>query len=295
MQLLTELPAATAEAVLKAWHINIAGDDAALRLSGGQEAAAFRVGSNVIRIGATWRRDDDLTWCGAVARAASNAVPEAIGPIPTVDGRTVIRIGDRPVTVWPFVDGLPGDDTDEKQRLAAADLLARVHAALSTARPAPAPPRHTPTAPVPELSDPALDGWLAGFGAGTQQLVHGDFYADNVLVDRRGRIIGLIDWDEASMASAEWELAGAAWEWGLGRDTLDLTAAERFVEHYLAAGGTAGRLDEIALRQLIRQRIRAEVAYDRATASTRLMDAEDIEYQARQLEAFRALRPAHGG
>ncbi|MEN3221084.1 hypothetical protein [Mycolicibacterium porcinum] len=54
-------------------------------------------------------------------------------------------------------------------------------------------------------------------------------------------------------------------------------------------------LTEIALRQLIRQRIRAEVAYDRATASTRLIDAEDIEYQARQLEAFRALRPAHGG
>lgn len=291
----TELPAATVEAVLAAWQIEITDEAAPHRLSGGQEAAAFRVGRYVVRVGAAWRRDEDLAWCGAVARAAAEAVPEAIGPIPAVDGRTVVRIGDRPITVWPFVDGLAGDDTDENQRLAAADLLARVHAALSTVRLPPAPVRHTPAASVPDLSDPALDDWLAGFGSATQQLVHGDFYADNVLVDRQGRIIGLIDWDEASIGSAESELAGAAWEWGLGRDTLDLAAAQRFVEHYLAAGGTAGRIDEIALRQLIRQRIRDEVAYDRATASTRVIDAEDAEYQARQLEAFRALRPGRGG
>lgn len=291
MQPMTELPAPTAEAVFAAWRIDHGDGARASRLTGGQEAAAFRLGGYVVRIGATWRSDDDLAWCGAVASAAASAVPEAIAPIPAVDGRTVVRIGDRPVTVWPFVEGVAGDETDEAQRLAAAGLLARVHVALSGVRLAQSPARHTPAAAVSDLSDPVLDEWLDVFGSGTTQLVHGDYYADNVLVDRQGLIRGLIDWDEAAHASAEWELAGAAWEWGLGRDTLDLTAAERFVEHYLAAGGTAGRIDEISLRQLIRQRIRREVAYDRATVSTRVIDAEDIEYQSRQLEAFRALRP----
>lgn len=294
MEPMTELPASMAEAVLAAWQIGVTDDAPGLRLSGGQEAAAFRLGRYVIRVGAPWRRDEDLAWCGSVASAAAAAVPEVIAPLPAADGRTVVRFGGHPVTVWPFVHGFAGDDSDETQRLAAADLLARVHMALSEVRLEPAPARRTPGMPVPELSDPVLDEWLSSFSCATTQLIHGDFYADNVLVDPLGRIIGLIDWDEAAVASAESELAGAAWEWGLGRETLDLAAAERFIEHYLAAGGTAGRLDEVALRQLIRQRIRNEIAYDRATASMRVIDAEDIEYQARQLEAFRALRPRRG-
>ncbi|ONM46734.1 hypothetical protein B0T44_13790 [Nocardia donostiensis] len=120
--------------------------------------------------------------------------------------------------------------------------------------------------------------------------MHGDYYASNVVV-HAGAIVGLSDWDEASLAPPEWELAGAAWEWGDGQTTLDLTAVHQFVDDYLHAGGTATSIDETTLKQLIRARIRSEVAYDRATITGDDDTEEDRAYQERQLCAFRALRP----
>lgn len=286
----TALPDQLADVVRAAWGID---GGPTVSLSGGQEAAVFRCGHHVIKVGAVFRRDDDLTWCGAVAAFVAQHVPEVLAPVPSVDGRTVVRVGDHPVTVWPYAEGRPGNDTDAAQRRAAAELLARVHVALAAAELPPPPPRANPAAATPDLDDPDLDDWLAAFGArATAQLVHGDFYADNVLVDPHGRVAALLDWDETTQASAEWELAGAAWEWGGCRATLDLSTAEHFIELYLAAGGTANRLDDVALRQLIRHRIRGEVAYDRATAAACTPDPEDAEYQARQLQAFHELRPA---
>lgn len=278
----TWLTERTASAVAAAWRVpvDLAG---ARRLYGGQESLAYRLGDHVVRVGPRWRTDADLGWSGSVAAAAAREVPEAVAPVPTVDARFVIRVDGRPVTLWPFVPGHRGDDGDPRQREQAAGLLARLHRALAIADLGPTPARVVPAAPVPDLADDELDAWLASFSR-PRQLVHGDFYAANVLV-QDGRIAALLDWDEARVDAPEWELAGAAWEWGAGLDTLDLTEAGRFVDRYLAEGGTATGIDDTALRQLIRARIRAEVAYDRATLD------DDDDYQARQLAAFRALRP----
>ena len=255
------------------------------RLEGGEESAAFRCGDVVVRVGPTWRGDAELAWSNDVALAAAEAVAEVVAPLIRPNGSTVVRIDDRPVTLWPFVDGAKADDRDADQRTQAADLLARVHRALGRMPWRPRPPSGAPVAPTPDLDDHDLDTWLAIFDRDhpATTALHGDFYAGNTLaVD--GRIAGLIDWDEALLGPPERELAWAAWEWGDGLETLDLTAALEFVDAYRAAGGPARRIRDHDLRQLVRQRLRWEVGCERARPSY------DPEYEARQLRAFHALR-----
>lgn len=257
----------------------------AVRLEGGEQSAAFRCGDVVVRVGPTWRTDDELRWTNEVALAAAEEVGEAVAPLLRPDGSTVVRIDDRPVSLWPFVAGSTIDDWDGDEDDQAADLLARVHRALAR-RPWPRKPESpAPTAPTPDLEDRDLDTWLALFDRDhpATQALHGDFYPGNTLADG-GRIVGLIDWDEALLGPPERELAWAAWEWGDGLDALDLSAALEFVDVYRAAGGPARRIREHDLRQLVRQRLRLEVACERARPSY------DPEYEARQLRAFHALR-----
>ncbi|MGI8594506.1 MAG: phosphotransferase enzyme family protein [Solirubrobacteraceae bacterium] len=263
------------------------------RLLGGEESAAYRLGRHVVRIGPAWRADAEVEWCHAVAAAAAARVAEALAPCRTATGSTVARVARRPVTVWPFVEGSRGDDRDRGQRAQAADLLARLHDALAGVRLGPRPPASAPRAEVPDLEDPELDEWLDDFDRAheSRQPLHGDFYGGNVLV-REGRIVGLLDWDEAFVGPPERELAWAAWEWGDGLGTLALQGARTFIAEYAAAGGPARPIGGDCLRQLVRQRIRWEVSYARAAARRGVaLDADDHEYQDRQLEAFRLLGP----
>jgi aminoglycoside phosphotransferase (APT) family kinase protein len=143
------------------------------------------------------------------------------------------------------------------------------------------------------MSDPVLDRWLAAFDAQqpARQPLHGDFYAGNTLV-RDGRIVALLDWDDAFCGPPEQELAQAAWEWGDGLSSFDLSAAERFTRRYAAAGGPAEPLTGGELAQLIRERLRIDVAWRRAAwRHGTPCDAADVEHEARQPEAFDALRP----
>lgn len=255
------------------------------RLAGGDESAAFECGDLVVRVGPTWRSDASLAWSNEVALAAAEVVPEAIAPLRRPDGTTVVRIDDRPVTLWRFIEGVKADDRDPDQRAQAADLLARLHRALAVRRWEARPPSKVPMAPTPDLEDADLDTWLRLFDrdhTGVQAL-HGDFYAGNTLV-ADGRIVALLDWDEALLGPPERELAWAAWEWGDCLDSLDLGPALEFVDAYKAAGGPARRIGEHDLRPLVRQRLRWEASHRRAT------EGEGSEYEARQLRAFHALR-----
>jgi Ser/Thr protein kinase RdoA (MazF antagonist) len=259
------------------------------RLHGGDESAVFRCGDVVVRVGPTWRTDAELAWCNEVALVAGDLVAEVVVPLVRPDGSTVVRIDDRPVTLWPFVDAERGDKRDPEQRAQAATLLARVHRALATQPWPPRPPRELEPAPTPDLDDHDLDTWLAIFERDhpETQACHGDYYRGNVLaVD--GRVAALIDWDEAYVGPPERELAIAAWEWGDCLDTLDLGPALEFVDAYCDAGGTARRIREHDLRQLVRQRLRSEASYRYTEADP------DLEYEARQLRAFHALRLPSG-
>jgi len=262
------------------------------RLHGGEESAAYRLGPHVARIGPEWRTNAEAEWCHTVALAAAEQVPEAIAPRRTVDGVTVVRCDGRPLSLWPFVEGAWGDKSDEGQRRQAAELLARVHMALRSARTSVShrPPSTISWDTADETVDADLDAWLVDFDGGGWQVqpLHGDFYRGNVLVSS-GRIVGLLDWDEAFIGPPERELAWAAWEW---TGDLDLTGVRQFVRQYLDAGGPARPMDDVMLRQLIRQRLRNDVSYAAgATGRGTALDEADREYHARQIESFWHLRP----
>lgn len=279
-------------AVARHWSLDLG--EPAVRLHGGEESAAFHIGDVVIRVGPEWRSVDELEWCHSVARAAASEVSEAVAPLASTSGGTVVVVDGRPVSVWPFIDGDWADGDDEDQWSQAAVLLARLHLALRDAVCDPRPVRTSPSVLVPEVEDPDLDQWLERFLLQEQQHrqpLHGDFYAGNLLA-REGRIVAVLDWDEALVGRPEHELAWAAWEWGGGLWADDLSEVFDFADAYRAAGGPARRLPETEVIQLVRARLKAEVqcavALDPPGDSPA---ADDLAYRHRQTELFHRLRP----
>lgn len=267
-----------------------------MRLHGGEESAAYRVGEVVVRIGAVDRDPAEVEWCNGIAVAAARTVPEAVAPLPRANGATVEVVAGRPITVWPLIEGQWASSEDPVQVAEAAGLLARVHRALADYRPSPRPKKSfleigLDGAPSTELPDPDLDGWLAEFSKSARsQPLHGDYYEGNLLA-RAGHVTAVLDWDEALIGPPEVELASAALELAdvLGRD---LTGARQFVDGYHAEGGTAGHLDDLALVQLMRHRLRREAVYFGITVGRGVQhDADDLAYHRRRMDTFRLLRP----
>ncbi|MDQ2848384.1 MAG: aminoglycoside phosphotransferase family protein [Actinomycetota bacterium] len=265
------------------------------RLYGGEESAAYRVGSVVVRIGSMSRDLAEVEWCNEVAAAAARRVPEVIAPSALADGTTALLIGDRPITVWPYVAGSWADRHDPQQRAESARLLARLHLALVDERPRARPrpslwQRGLDGSPQPDLPDRSLDRWLAEFSRDARvQPLHGDFYARNLLaID--GHVVAVLDWDEALIGPAEMELASAAWEFS--KSDADLAVAHGFVDDYREAGGPARALDDATLKQLIRHRLRCEsVAFAAAERRRVHHDSDDVDYQQVRVAAFHRLRP----
>ncbi|MEV0705560.1 phosphotransferase [Saccharopolyspora sp. NPDC050389] len=281
------------------WGLDFPGDP--VRLHGGEESAAFAVGGHVVRVGPQWRRTEEAEWCYAIASHASTDVPEVVAPVATLDGRTVIRVDGRPVSVWPLVPGkwptreTPGAPTQ------AASLLARLHRSLAGMQPPPRPVTAGLEAGLdgseppaePALADPELDSWLAEFHRAHQerQPVHGDFYPGNTLSDGSA-LTAVVDWDEACVVAPAVEVAYAALEWAEEESAIDISSMRSFLHAYAAAGGPAGLLDEETLAQLIRHRLRREVvSFHEQRRLGVVHDAEDLSYHERRLEIFAELRP----
>ncbi|MFI9591787.1 phosphotransferase enzyme family protein [Nonomuraea sp. NPDC052265] len=280
-------------AASRAWGAEGEGE----RLHGGEESAAYRLGGHVIRVGPAARGMAESEWCHAVARHAATTLPEAVAPLATDGGATVVVVDGRPISCWPYVEGSWPDSDVPAQREAGARLLARLHRALAGLRPGPRPvPAFQESGlygdPPPDaagLDDPVLDRWLADFHAGhpVRHPLHGDYYTGNTLAGD-GRIVAVLDWDETFVGAPELELAAAALEWG-----DDLTGpSKEFVAAYHEEGGTAAPLDEESLAQLVRHKLRREYAYfHKAAASGVRHDEEDLDYHRARVELFHRLRP----
>ncbi|MEV0052159.1 phosphotransferase [Saccharopolyspora shandongensis] len=281
------------------WGLRFSGDP--VRLRGGEESAAFAVGDHVVRVGPEWRSTEEAEWCYAIASHASTEVPEVAAPVATTDGRAVVRVDGRPMSVWPLVPGRWPTRETPGVLAQAASLLARLHRALAGMQP---PPRPVPSGlepgldgseppAEPALADPELDSWLAEFHRTHRdhQAVHGDFYPGNTLTDG-GVLTAVVDWDEACVVPPAVEVAYAALEWAEQESAIDIAAMHSFLQAYAAAGGPAGLLDEETLAQLIRHRLRREAVYFHEQRRLGVVhDMEDFAYHARRLEVFAELRP----
>ncbi|HVX42957.1 MAG TPA: phosphotransferase [Mycobacteriales bacterium] len=272
-------------------HWGIEGD-APERLYGGEESASYRLHDQAIRIGPEWRTDAELEFSFRIAAESARAVPEITAPRPCRGGGYVVRVGARPISVWPYVAGTWADPADERQRHQAADLLARMHRAFAGIEAGRRPSGGEIPATAPEVADPALDAWLADFVRRRERRhpLHADYYRGNILV-RDGTIAGVVDWDDVFVGPPEQELAWAAWEWSGGPEAFRVDRAREFIDRYVAAGGTADRIELSEFAWLVRGRIRMEVTYSR-TAGTwgASSDPEDIAYEAAQVRAFQELR-----
>jgi Ser/Thr protein kinase RdoA (MazF antagonist) len=201
---------------------------AAVAIHNGDEASVWRVqttpGPVVVRVGPAWRTAAEVAWVHDLLDYAAHALDVAVAPLPARDGTTAFWWRGRPVALFPFVAGTVLDRENPHLRREAARLLARVHYTLRRwpdPRPRPPPGPHAPSrwprpADPSALVDPELEAWYGAWSQGRTRAatpVHGDFYRRNVLC-RAGRIVGLIDWDEARLEAPVREVAWAAYRVG---------------------------------------------------------------------------------
>jgi Ser/Thr protein kinase RdoA (MazF antagonist) len=278
----------------------------ATAIRAGDEAAVWRArtarGPVVVRLGPAWRTPAEVAWVHELLAFAAGRLAEAVAPLAAPDGSTALWWHGRPVALFPLVGGRVLDRDDARLRAAAARLLARVHGVLrrwpaARARPPAGPdaPSRWPRPPdPPEVADPELDAWHRAWSASAEratavQPVHGDFYRRNLLC-RGGRLVGVVDWDDAHLGAPVEEAAWAAWEFGKREDgtRLDSARARAFLDAYAAAGGAlpanAGGLAVPLIRWRLRQQVRAALA-----AAARGAGADDSAYTARQVLAFSRL------
>lgn len=251
-------------------------DTAPQRLAGGYKNELLRYGDVVLRLEDTTL--ESTRWEHALLRFLSAQVPEVVvplaGPEPAQDGRVA--------SLLPYVDGEPLDPDDGEQRLELARLLARLHRtgldwergprpgvpgynALDLARnrwwdwemvEKPAPLVRTYDAMIEFVSDPPR----LVLGA-----VHGDVCRGNLRV-RDGRIVAVLDWEDARVDWPAWELANATWEVCKAGDALDPGRAEAFLAAYAAAGGPGERGP---FPQLLRFRLAADLLYSLTSKARR--------------------------
>jgi Ser/Thr protein kinase RdoA (MazF antagonist) len=241
-----------------------------------------------------------LDWEHAALARLAEVLPEVRAPVPSVDGATWFRAGERTAWLMPFAPGERADPARPPDREAAAAALGRVHAAGAALRLPPHPSLPAldeltwPEATAPEpLADHAAEiaaarEWAIAFVGETAHerrprtgLVHGDFFPGNVLVD--GGSVTVIDWEEARIDWLTWDLANAVGTFCFAGDDLDRPAARGFVDAYREAGGTAPPEEEDLLVPLMRAKRILEVLRAPADRDPRW------EHQRHNLRALRNL------
>ena len=222
-----------------------------------------------------------------VAGAAAAGVP-CPAPIAALDGTRAFAAGGATVTVRPFAEGVVLDRDDSAQVAAAGATLGLLHRALADfprRRPTPSPwaaCRWPGDRDPPALRDPALDRWEAAFRskrAYVRGVVHGDFYAENLLWCAGG-VNAVIDFSEARV-DAHVEFAWATWEFGHDGTSseLEIDRARTFLTGYHEVAGSwePGTAEVLVPLMRIEMRLNARYSLD---------DPEDAEYGTALQRAF---------
>ena len=164
-------------------------------------------------------------------------VEEVVAPVEAGDGSTMAAWGEYVVSVWPYVDGAPARRRYEPHAVAVAELVARLHAAA-------------------RRWDGGQRPGASPFGGAEEAPIHGDVYRGNVLM-RRGRIVGLIDWEESWVDLLDYELANAVWQFCCSKREHDFD--RRLAHAMLEAYGSELAPDDLVPLILARLRYERDV------------------------------------
>lgn len=188
--------------------------------------------------------------------------------VPTRDGGTWLRLGDEVYEVYEYIDGAPYQATNPAHLAAVAATLARYHHLAGTFQPPvelASPRLYAPHGIVARLArlrarwgqDAQCASLLdelqvqatrlaaslpeSTYAAFSHCLIHGDFYADNLVFEGH-EIVGVFDYDKVSYQARAVEVAEALIYFattrhprlrlGVYRGFVDLDRAGRFVRHY---------------------------------------------------------------
>ena len=229
-------------------------------------------------------------------------LPEVPRPIPASDGtRFFVEPAGRVAVLTAFIEGEHPDRTVAAHCRAAAEMLARLHTAASAIenpRPRPGYPAWTALdwrdnqwwvwprvqrllhesdhGQVPGLNSAGLEERLErqlrsqpGELATIANLdlpaipIHNDYFEDNLLY-REGRIVGVVDWDEARLDWRAWDIANATWSFSraVGEHRLDVSIAKEFLADYESAGGEVTGDERRVIVPLMRARLLWETLYE---------------------------------
>lgn len=270
------------------------------KLTGGYECDIWRVGQYVVRICPEWRSDAELDWVYRHVAMIGEQIPEVVSPIKTKDDTYFIRFENRPVVIFPYIEGELLDRNNPELLRQAAELLAQIHNTSSRSlenitRPPsdPSAPTEVPLQNDPKyIQDPQLDTWYNQFMASENLkmgLMHGDYYRGNILCD--GDVInGVIDWDELTYGEIIREIAWATWEQchTESGDYLDIERARLFVTTYQGINNTLSSFEYKAIIPLIRYHLRYEIR--RSFAAEEAGEDWDEDYRQQEIRAFNNLR-----
>jgi Ser/Thr protein kinase RdoA (MazF antagonist) len=247
------------------------------RLSGGYANDVFRIDSAgapvVLHVKHPPVSAGSIAWEHQMLVSLAGWLPEALPPLPAVDGSTWFLHHGRPA--W-LVAHAPGASAGTQDRRAVADVLGRLHAAPVQVRARPGHPRQLQL-PLPELGEYPEDiaAHLPELRLARQELsdliavvkrerrpmtglTHNDIFEGNVLVDR-GRVSALIDWEEANLDWLVWDVASTLWPFCSAGDEFDTAAADDFLQAYRDAGGPMPSEEDDLLIPLVRAKRLLEV------------------------------------
>ena len=267
------------------------------KLDGGYECDVWQVDSLIVRICPEWRTDGELRWVYDLVAHCAQHIPQVIAPIKTKDGEDFIRIDNRPVLVFPYIDG----SGDSMLIAESARMLANIHkTAMRWLQRQPPRPASHQSAPqvlsmehIPDyIKDPELDTWLDTVYAEmpkTMGVIHGDFYRGNILC-KDGQITGIIDWDECRVGPIIEEVAWSMWEFCQieSRDDLDMEKTRIFLQAYQEVNSGLPSTEYQAIIPLIRSHLRYEIL--RSLAAEQNGYDWDEDYRQQEIRAFKNLR-----
>jgi homoserine kinase type II len=185
-----------------------------------------------------------------VRHAAGRGVPTPV-PLRAADGAPFARWGGELVSLFPWLEGrtLARAEVTPVHAAAAGEALARLHLA-SADFPDRRPGRYEPEEIAgrlariaalgrPELAGPVavLEPELAALGrerapALPRGIIHGDLFIDNVLYADEGRLVALLDFEQASWGRLAYDLAVTVLAFGYGGDDFRPDVTRALIDGY---------------------------------------------------------------